>query len=62
VSPFKGDKKKVSVISNVDTKLKVINPETSDISYKPVLIRIRGEPRVAITHELSKPGKLKGSF
>ena len=51
MSPFKGDKRVVlAFISNVDTAFEVINLENSDVLYKFVLTRIRGDLRVAITH------------
>ena len=40
----------MAFISNVDMAFEVINPDNSDILYKYVLLRISGEPRVAITH------------
>ena len=51
VSPFKGDKREVlAFISIVDTAFEAINPENAEILYKFVLMRISGDPRVAITH------------
>jgi hypothetical protein len=51
VIPFKGDKREVlAFISNVDTAFEVINPDNSDILYRFVITRNRGEPRVAVTH------------
>ena len=50
MSPLKGGKREVlAFISNVDIAFEVINPENSRVLYIPVLTRISGEPRVAIT-------------
>jgi hypothetical protein len=51
VTPFSGNKREVlTFISNVNTAFEVINPIQEERLYKFVLIRLSGEPTIAITH------------
>jgi hypothetical protein len=61
VSPFKWDKRELlAFISNLDTAFEVINPDNVDFLYQFVLMRISGEPQVAVTHRnLKNWGDLK---
>jgi hypothetical protein len=52
VPPFRENKQVVlEFTGNVDTAFAVINPRQEEISYKFVLTRISGGPRMAISHK-----------